>query len=461
MMNTRRIARLFVPFALLLFVILLPSPDGLSRDAQNMFGVLAFAASIFILQPIPLGLSGLIVLVMPLVLGVSTPTRVFSTFGNSAVFFLIGAFIIAAAVERTPLHKRVSLWFLRIGGRTPRTFVLTTMIIGATLSMIMPEHGVIILIIPILMFILVGSGLVAGRSNFARTVMIGAAYGCSIGSIITPLGGARNPLTIAFLSSSGIEISFLKWAVMSGPIAFVSIILVWLILILVFPPEINSLEKAQRLVSKEVAGIEPVNFKHSSIMGVLLITIICWIILPQFFGVNLSLIALIGGVSMVIVGGIKWKDIESKIPWGIILLYGGAISMGVHLADTGGAEWLADQFLSVTGNSVIIILISLVVLTKGLTEVMSNTAAVSILLPIAYGVSVSAGLPPEIACMLVGISGGLAFMFLISTPGNLISYSTGYFSQKDLLKVGLVANIVSIIVVLAMAYSYWKLIGVW
>jgi len=452
---------MFIPFALLLLVILWPSPEGLENDAQMMFGVLVFAASLFVLQPIPLGLGGMMVLLMPLILGVSTPAKVFSTFGNSAVFFLIGAFVIAAAIEKTSLHKRVSLLFLRISGRSPRMFILATMVTGATLSMIMPEHGVIVLIIPVLMFILVGMGLIGLDSNFARGVMIGAAYGCSIGSIITPLGGARNPLTIAFLDSQGVGISFLEWMIMTGPIAVVSILLVWLTLILVFPPEIGSLEQGQELVRKEVEELEPPTITHSAITVVLLITIVCWMVLPQYFGVNLSVIALIGGIAMVMVGGIKWEDIEGKIPWGIILLYGGAISMGVHLADSGGAEWLADQLLSLTAGSVLVTLVLLVLLTKLLTEVMSNTAAVSILLPIAYGVSIGAGLPPELTCMLVGISGGLAFMFLISTPGNLISYSTGYFGQKDLIKVGFAANLITILVVLVMAYTYWKLLGVW
>ncbi len=460
-MDSRRMVKLFIPVALMLIVMLLPNPEDLSRDAQTMFAILVFAASIFILQPISLGMSGVVVLVLPLILGVSTPGKVFSTFGNSAVFFLIGAFIIAAAVERTPLHRKVSVLFLRIGGRTPKTFILATMLAGASLSMIMPEHGVIILIIPILMTILVGMGLVGRRSNFARSVMIGAAYGCSIGSIITPLGGARNPLTIAFLSSSGIEISFLKWMAMSGPIAIISMILVWLALIFIFPPEKVSLKKARRSLKKESMKTPGTDTSQKMILLILGITIICWIILPQFFGVDLAIIALIGGIVMVIVGGIRWQDVESKIPWGIVLLYGGAISMGIHLADSGGANWLADQFLSMTNGSAIIILVVLIVVTKFLTEVMSNTAAVSIMLPIGYGVAIGAGFPPEIACMLVGISGGLAFMFLISTPGNLISYSTGYFSQKDLIKVGVVANFISIAVVLVMAYTYWKLIGVW
>jgi sodium-dependent dicarboxylate transporter 2/3/5 len=170
---------------------------------------------------------------------------------------------------------------------------------------------------------------------------------------------------------------------------------------------------------------------------------------------------LIGGVIIFVIGGMKWEDVESKIPWGIILLYGGAISMGIHLASSGAAEWLSLEVLDLTSGNVFLSILIVVLLTKVLTEFMSNTAAVSILLPIGFAVFTSLGLPPEMGAMLVGLSGGLAFMFLISTPGNLISFSSGYFTQKDLLKAGLAANIVTMTAVMLTAYTYWKLIGVW
>jgi len=173
------------------------------------------------------------------------------------------------------------------------------------------------------------------------------------------------------------------------------------------------------------------------------------------------LVALIGAVFMFIASGIQWKEVESRIPWGIILLYGGAISMGIHLADSGAALFLADRIVSITSGSVFLSILLIILITKVLTEFMSNTAAVSILLPIGFAVFSETGLPPEMGSMPVGLSGGLAFMFLISTPGNLISFSSGYFTQRDLLKVGSLANIATILIMLLISYTYWKWIGVW
>ncbi len=460
-MNARRIARLSLPVLLLLLVISLPRPDGLSSDGQAMFGVLAFAATAFLLQPIPLGLAGVLVLLLPLLLGVTNIDQTFSSFGNSAVFFLIGAFMIAATIERTPIHKLVSLRILKLSGNSPSALVLMTMVSGALLSFIMPEHGVIVLIVPVLMFTIVGMGLVPLRSNLAKGVMIGAAYGCTIGSLATPLGGARNPLTIGFLRSQGIEVDFLRWMVLSLPIVLLSLLLVWIVLIVIFPPEIKDLRKGMAVIEEEVREVPKVRFKDVLIIVVLMFVVLCFVILPSFLEVDLAVIALIGGIAIFLVGGMRWEDVENKIPWGIILLYGGAISMGVHLANSGAAEWLSLEVLKLTSGSVFLSIIIVILLTKVLTEFMSNTAAVSILLPIGFAVFTSVGLPPEMGAMLVGLSGGLAFMFLISTPGNLISFSSGYFTQKDLLKAGIVANLVTMGVVMLIAYTYWKLIGVW
>ncbi len=457
----RRVAKLSLPVLLLLLVISLPRPDGLSSDGLAMFGVLAFAAAAFILQPIPLGLSGVLVLLLPLILGVTGIEETFSSFGNSAVFFLIGAFMIAATVEKTPIHKIVSLRILKLSGNSPRALVLMTMLSGALLSFIMPEHGVIVLIVPVLMFTLVGMGLIPLRSNLGKGVMIGAAYGCTIGSLATPLGGARNPLTIGFLRSQGIEVDFLRWMVLSLPLVFLSLILVWLVLIILFPPEIKDLRMGRSVIEEEVKGIPSITRRDFLITVSLLGVVLGFVILPSLLDVELAVIALIGGVAIFIVGGMKWEDVETKIPWGIILLYGGAISMGVHLAGSGAAEWLSLEVLDLTSGSVFLSIIIVVLLSKVMTEFMSNTAAVSILLPIGYAVFTSIGLPPEMGAMLVGLSGGLAFMFLISTPGNLISFSSGYFTQRDLIKAGVVANAVTIAAVIFIAYTYWKIIGVW
>ncbi len=460
-MDRRQLGKLSLPVLLMLSVLALPRPDGLSYEGQAMFAVLAFSIPMFLLQPIPLGLVGVLVMVLPLILGAADVGSTFSAFGNPAVFFLIGAFMISAAMEKTPLHRRISLLFLRTAGSSPRMLVLFTMLSGAFLSFLMPEHGVIVLLVPIITYVAASIGLVPLRSNLGKGMLIGAAYGCTIGSLGTPLGGARNPLTIGFLISRGIEVNFLRWMELSLPLVLLSILLVWGMLVLIFPPEMKRIKTIPQVLEDELGGLPPVTGRNLLVSLTLLLIIASFIILPSLFGVDLTLIALIGGVAIFLVGGMRWEDVESRIPWGIILLYGGAITLGVHLIESGGASFLADRIVDITGGSPFLSILLVVILTKLLTEFMSNTAAVSVLLPIGSAVFLAAGLPVEMGAMLVGLSGGLAFMFLISTPGNLISFTSGYFSQKDLLKAGLLVNLVTIAAVFLTAYTYWKLIGVW
>jgi sodium-dependent dicarboxylate transporter 2/3/5 len=453
--------KLAVPFLLLGIILLIPTPAGLSRNGHTMFAILIFAAGLFVLQPVPLGIGGLLVLIMPVLLGVASPEKVFRSFSNPAVFFLIGAFIIAATVEKCGIHKRIALFYLQIAGKRPRLFILTTMIAGASLSFIMPEHCVIVLIVPVLMYILVGMKIRARKSNFGKAVTIGAAYGCSIGSLATPLGGARNPLTIGFLTYNNIQIDFLQWITIALPVVVISLFAIWGLLLIIWPPEIKDLGEAQVLIREEVEKLPKMTCVTIRVIVSLVIAVIMWIFLPHSTSIDLAVVALIGGVLIFLAGNMNWKEIENHIPWGIILLYGGAISLGIQLAESGAAEWLADFILRLTQHSTLAVIISLVCLTKLVTELMSNTAAVSLLLPIAYGIAKSMGLPPLMTCMLVGLSGGLAFSLLISTPGNIIAYSTGYFNQRQLFKTGIFANVITVVIILLVSYTVWKWMGVW
>ena len=187
------------------------------------------------------------------------------------------------------------------------------------------------------------------------------------------------------------------------------------------------------------------------------------IIIPNFFSyIGLAVIAIAAGIALFFSGSIAWKDIEQRVPWGIVLLYGGAISLGVGMIETGAAEWLADLVLAISGENLVIIIFLLIVLTVVFTNVMSNTAAVAMILPIGAGFSQALGFgSPLLTSMLIALAGGLAFILVIATPGNAITYSAGYFSTKDLLRAGLLANMICILVLFIVAISYWHLIGMW
>jgi len=297
------------------------------------------------------------------------------------------------------------------------------------------------------------------KSNFGIVSMLSIAYGCSIGSLGTLIGGARNPLTVGMLSDLDppIIVSFFDWMTYSMPIVFIALPIVWLILQISFPIEIKNIVAAKTEINRQVSRSGKMGKYEITVLCIMALTVILWIFVssPTYF--SLAVIAILGSVLLFFTGSITWKDVEQRVPWGIILLYGGAITLGIGMQQTGAGSWMAHRLFDVTGNNPYLVIFGLIIFTILLTEVMSNIAAVAILLPIGLAIATEIpGVSPLFASMLIALSGGLAFMFVIATPGNAIAYSSGYFSSRDLLRTGVVANIACIGVIFVVAILYWK-----
>jgi sodium-dependent dicarboxylate transporter 2/3/5 len=453
--NRRDIFFIILAFFIVAIFYIAPTPEGLSHNGQVMIGILILAAILWITEAIPLAVTGLLIMIIQPLLHVISPNDVFSSFGNQAVFFLIGAFILTGAIEKHGLHRRIALKFLSYFEKSPRFFTLGIMSSCAFLSFIMPEHGVAALFLPIIASILIAMKIVPKQSNFGKISMISVAFGCSIGSLGTLIGGARNIYAVGVLSDIGINITFFDWMKYSMPIVFIALPLVWLILQFSFPIEIKDISAARREIKNQVAVEGKMSKNESIVLIILIITILLWVFFSshQYFG--LAVIAVLGSVLLFLTGVVNWKDIEKRVPWGIILLYGGAITLGIGIHDTGAGKWIADQIFNMAGVNLYLVILMMIVLTVLLTNVMSNIGAVAILLPIGIAVAPVAGMSPLLSSMIIALSGGLAFMFVIATPGNAITYSSGYFSIRDLFKAGIFANIICIIVIYLVALLYW------
>jgi sodium-dependent dicarboxylate transporter 2/3/5 len=414
------------------------------------------ASILWISESIPLAVTGLLIMILQPLLGVMPAKEVFSSFGNQAVFFLIGAFILACAIEKHGLHRRIALKFLSFFEKNPRVFTLGIISSCAFLSFVMPEHGVAALFLPIVVSILIAMKIMPKKSNFGKISMLCVAYGCSIGSLGTLIGGARNPLAIGVLSDIGINVTFLDWMTYSMPVVFISLPLVWLILQFSFPIEIKDITNAKKEINRQVAISGKIKKAEITVLAILIITILLWILLSAYPYFGLAVIAILGSVLLFFTGSISWADVEKKVPWGIILLYGGAITLGIGMQETGAGAWLAHHLFETIGANPYLVIFMLIVITVLLTNVMSNIGAVAILLPIGLAISTEIpGISPLLSSMLIALSGGLAFMLVIATPGNAITYSSGYFSTKDLFKAGVLANIVCIVVIFMVAVIYW------
>jgi solute carrier family 13 (sodium-dependent dicarboxylate transporter), member 2/3/5 len=456
-LSYKNLVLIFLSFLLLTLFYLMPTLPGLSHDGQVMIGILLMAAILWITEPIPLAVTGLLIMIAQPLLGIISAKNVFSSFGNEAVFFLIGAFIIAAAIEKHGLHKRIALRFLRFFENSPKSFTFGIMLSCALLSFIMPEHGVAALFLPIIASILIAMKIIPKQSNFGIVSMLSVAYGCSIGSLGTLVGGARNPLTVAVLSESGYTVTFLDWMIYSVPVVVISLPVVWFILQFSFPIEIDDISLAKDEITKQVNKEGKIGKNEITVSLVLFFTIFLWIFFSHQTYFGLASIAILGSILMFITGSLSWKDVEKRVPWGIILLYGGAITLGVGMHDTGAGAWIAHSIISHMNSNPYLVILGLILFTILLTNVMSNTGAVAVLLPIGIAISSEiVGISPLFSSMLIALSGGLAFMLVIATPGNAITYTSGYFSTRHLLKAGIFANISCIIILFTIAILYWR-----
>jgi sodium-dependent dicarboxylate transporter 2/3/5 len=449
---------LFISLALLGLILAYAAPaaEGLTRDGQIMLGILFMAAVLWITTPIPIAVTGLLVMIVQPLLQVTTAERVFSAFGNQAVFFLIGAFILASAMEKYGLHRRIALRFLRFFETSPRFFTLGIMVSSACISFIMPEHGVVALFLPIVVSVLVAMRVIPKQSNFGKVSVLCIAYGCSIGSLGTPVGGARNPLTIGILADAGVTVTFFDWMTYAMPVVFIALPLVWAILHAAFPLEIADISRAKNEIERQVQNMGAMNHREWTVAGIIAVTVVLWVFFsPQYLG--LAVIALIGSILLFFTGSLSWKDVEERVPWGIILLYGGAITLGVSMKETGAASWITEGVVQIVGSNPYGIILVLILLTIVMTNFVSNTAAVAMLLPIGFAIATEIpGVSPLFAAMAIALSGGLAFVLVIATPGNAITYSSGYFSVRDLLRAGVIANLACVVVLFLVAVVYWE-----
>ncbi|MDD5779357.1 MAG: SLC13 family permease, partial [Candidatus Thermoplasmatota archaeon] len=215
--------------------------------------------------------------------------------------------------------------------------------------------------------------------------------------------------------------------------------------------------RAKKEIERQVQKMGAMGGREWTVAGIIAVTVVLWVFFssPQYLG--LAVIALMGSMLLFFTGSLSWKDVEERVPWGIILLYGGAITLGVSMKETGAASWITEGVVSIFGSNPYAIILVLILLTIVMTNFISNTAAVAMLLPIGFAIATEIpGVSPLFAAMAIALSGGLAFVLVIATPGNAITYSSGYFSVRDLLRAGVVSNLACIGVLFLVAVVYWR-----
>ena len=451
---------------------LAPVPEGLSKDGQIVLSMSIVATILFISEPIPLpGVALLIILGQIFLLGHDS-SLVAKSLWNDSVLFILGSLMLAVAVVKQKLDKRIAWLIVRITGTKTSRICFGISVISGLLASFVGEHTVAAMMLP------VGITLVTLTSDdprkvrsLAAVILFSIAYGASVAGIGTPSGGARNAFMIGYWKeffynpsnpeTSKFIIDYARWMLFSYPIFLIQVPFVTLILLYTFRPEYRDLSRAVVKLRRQVEAEGSMKRTDWVAIFMFFIVLLGWIFFSDKVG--MGTIALLGAAAFLVAGLVNWEDINSGVNWGVVLLYGAAISLGIEMKDTGAAGWVAEKFLSglspLGASDGFGLWASISILTTAVTNTMSNGAAVAVLGPIVLKVASVSGESPIIIGFITAISSSFAYLTVVGTPACTIVYAAGYLRTTDFLAVGWKMALISTIIVLLGASIYWPLLG--
>ncbi|MBI5887082.1 MAG: DASS family sodium-coupled anion symporter [Deltaproteobacteria bacterium] len=445
--------------ALFLYLVAMPTPAGLSVAGQRAIAVFLVCLVFWVSGVVPLSVTGILAMVLVPLLGVLSKKDTYAIFGNEAVFFILGAFILAGAVMHSGLSGRIALNIMSKFGSSPKRLLLSIFILAGVLSFFMSEHAVAAMLFPIVLEISKALGLRPGKSNYAKLLFFALAWGCVIGGVATFLGGARVPLAIGILKeTTGRSIEFMDYTIAVFPLVVIMMCAGYFLLTRFFPIDVAGVENARGVLEKRLKNLGKINFDEYAVGVLLLVTVLAWMFLGRSLG--LATIALSAVVALFVLKLVSWKDIEEYVNWGVILMYGGAIILGTALERSGAAQWIVHTVIGKWFTTPASVFAALSLMSILLTEAISNAAVIAILLPVSVGIAGKLSIDPSILTYAIAVPAGLAFMFPMSTPANAIAVSSNYVSVKDMAIGGFIMCIAAWVVFNLCAYFYWPLVGI-
>ena len=449
---------LILAFLLSISFFYIPSPEGLTPEGHRTLIIVLVALVLIISESIPLPAVAILILIMEVILGVDTADGVASSFMSDAVFFIMGSLMLAVSIVYQGLDKRLALGVINITGNKTWRIVLGFVTISALLSSFIGEHTVAAMMLPVALALIRNAGLETGKPTRLSTVLLfSIAYGCAIGSIGTPSGGGRNVIMIGYLSEFGMaELSYLTWMKFAYPMLLLEIPIAAIVLWYTFTPSQKIMDSAVRKLKVQVAKTGDLTVNQFMAIGIFLLVFVGWVFLSPFIG--LGIVALSGVFLYLSFGLIEWQEINRNTNWGVILLFGSAISLGIQMKETGAALWVAEGTLHyleiIFQDAAVVRWFVSVVITGILTNLLSNAATVAVLGPIVLDM----GGNPLITGIMTSIASSFAYLTIVASPTCMIIHSTGLITSSDYLKAGWKLFIISVVLLLLISMFYWPVL---
>lgn len=432
--------------AAVIFIVLLYLPIFSDSTAQRALALLVLVAILWITESIPLSLTGLLIPVLGICLQLLAPRAAFNEFSHPILFLFMGGFVLAGALSRHSLDKMLAQKLIRLAGGNFYRAAILLMLSTALVATWVSNTSSTAMMIPLGlgMLVLVKKNTVSPESKF---LMLGIAYSANIGSVITMISSPPNAIGAAILN-----LSFINWMKYSIPVFLICFPVMVTILTLFFKPD-------RKMSIGEIVFEENADAPIKTLFLIFLFTVTLWMlegVLAPLFNMGSSynsIVAISAVFFLFITQVLTWKEIINSINWDILLLFGGGLTLGLIIDQSGlGAILIAKVSSLITIIPMYLFMWAIVIFTIILTEFMSNTASAAMLLPLLYTLSIQMEINPLILVVPATIAASFGFMLPAGTPPNAMVFSLGYIPQSDMIKVGLIINILVSIILTTFFY---------
>ncbi|MHA6316292.1 SLC13 family permease [Altererythrobacter sp. CAU 1778] len=470
-------AGLFAGAIAALAIQLIPVPEAVGREGWWTLSLLVLMATWWVTEALPIPVTSLLPLVVLPLAGVAPIAEAAAGYSSPIVMLLLGGFIIAKSVERWNLHTRIALNIVKRFGSSPSGLVAGFLIASALLSMWISNTATTIMLAPIALSVsLAILGKESTSAPLTVSILLAVAFGASIGGIATPVGTPTNLIIINWFEEQGdYRFTFARWMSIGVPVVAVMVPATWFVLARwANRLEPISSDAGRVVVERELAALGPWQRPERRVLAAFGVIAFLWIArsyviqdltifgTQPFTGLTDHVIAIFGAVLMFLIPSgsqqergsmlLDWET-ATQIPWGVILLFGGGLSLAAAITATGLAEWLGAQMSGLAAMPVLVIIAALVTFVIFATELTSNVATTSALMPVVGALAVGGGMDPALLALPVAMSASCAFMFPMATGPNAIVFASGQMSMRRMAAIGFRLNLLGIVLISLVVYA--------
>lgn len=469
--SRRQFSGLLLGPLLFLGMLLLPLPEGMSPEGQKAAAVTLLMATLWITEAIPIPATALIPIALFPLLGVMPTAKVTASYANHLIYLFMGGFLIAMAIERWGLHRRIALQTIRLVGVTPSRVLLGFMLATAFLSCWISNTATAMLMVTIGIAVL--RQLTPGRTEgdeedlqptwFGISLMLGIAYAASIGGVATLIGTPPNAILAGVVEKQyGFNIGFAEWMMFAVPLSVVMLFITWWFLTrLAFRQTMaQELSGGRSVIRDQLEQLGPISQQEKRVLIVFSFVVVVWLFrgvltdIPALSAITDSSVAILGALLLFVIPAdlkkgqflLDWKT-AVRIPWDIIILFGGGFALASGFAASGLTEWLGQQLSMMQEASPVLLVMAVVLLVIFMTEVTSNTATASLLLPVMAGFAMAADVAPLALMGSVALASSFAFMLPVATPPNAIVFASRQVTIPQMARVGVWLNLIGAILI--------------